>query len=159
MKDLHTFLSNIVNLWSIHHYREDLYKRTLAMHDLGPMRRVFSQGYTSSLLYKKEVQWLYDFSKCTLYDGDIHQYPITLELDGNDPNPQEKPFLIRKIMKLEAKTIKVYQSLLGQPNLGYDAAAILSDHLAKLNDINNKLRKELNKDFIEQIPHKLTPTI
>ena len=159
MQDLQSFLSNIVRLWSIHQYREDLYKKTLALHDLGPLRRVFSQGYTSSLLYKKEVQWVYDFSKSTLYDGDIHQYAVTKEQFACELGTQEKPFVIRKIMELESKTIKVYQSLLGQPNIGYDAVSILNDHLAKLNDINNKLKKEINKDSIDQKPKRMITLI
>ena len=154
MKDLQSFLSSIVRLWSIHQFREDLYKRTLAIPDLGPLRRVFSQGYSSSLLYKKEIQWVYDFSKSTLYDGDIQQYSDS----KNDKEliSSQKPVVLRRIIDLESSTISAYQSLLRQPNLSYDAISILSDHLAKLNDINAKLKIELKKNFIDQSSKQLT---
>jgi hypothetical protein len=148
MNDLHNFLSNIVKLWGIHQYREDLFKRTLAIHDLGTLRRVCSQGYTSSLLYKKEIQWVYDFSKSSLYDGDIHQYLSKKELPSKDFTSDDKPYLMRKIIEMEAKTINLYQALLNQANLGYDAVSILSDHLEKLNDISLKLKKELKNDMV-----------
>lgn len=152
MKDLHNFLSNIVSLWGIHQYREDLYKRTLSIHDLGSLRRVCSQGYTSSLLYKKEVQWVYDFSKRTLDDGDIHQYMSKKDLFTKEFTAENKSFLLRKIVELESRTIKLYQSLLAQANLGYDAVSILSDHLSKVSDIKNKLNKELSNDLPTDLP-------
>lgn len=147
MKDLPNFLSGIVRLWGLHLYREDLYRRTLSMHNLGSLRRVCSQGYSSSLLYKKEIQWIFDSSKCTLEDGDIHQYQNGKPLPSSELSVEDKPFLLNKILEIESKTIALYQALLAQANLSYDATSILSDHLAKLNDIKSKLYLEINSDI------------
>lgn len=120
------------------------------MHNLGSLRRVCSQGYTSSLLYKKEIQWVYDISKSTMEDGDIHAHILKTEIPLKKFTSEDKPLLIRKIIEAEARTIQLYQSLLEQANLGYDAVTILSDHLAKLSDIQLKLKKDLKSDFIPQ---------
>jgi len=156
MDNLPTFLNGIVRLWNIHQYREDLYKQAMAMDNVGSLRRVCSHGYISSLLFKKEIQWVYDGIKCSLIDGDISLKLSQSSLPGRLFSSTDKLSIARILREQEQKTIKIYNAILTGMKLSKDEDDILSDHLQKLKDIDFQLNKELINSYENYRPFQMT---
>ena len=143
MENLHQFVSDIVRLWSLHQYRESLYKQAMTLENLGPLRRACSQGYMISILFKKEILWIYDQVKSTLDDGDIQTCKMRQGLHTIIFSSEDEVSITDMILEQEYKTIRLYKSLLSNINLTHEASEILSEHLDKLNDINFSLVNQL----------------
>lgn len=146
MKNLQSFISSIVSLWDMHQHRENFYKKVLTMHNLGTLRRVCSQGYFSSMLYKKEIQWVYDLTKSTLDDGDINEHIVNKSRSLFDSEGSIFPG--EKLIQLENETIKMYRDSLSRVGYKSEETYILTDHLEKLCDINLTLSRELKNGFL-----------
>jgi len=146
MKNLQSFISSIVSLWDMHQHRENFYKKVLTLHNLGSLRRVCSQGYFSSMLYKKEIQWVYDLTKSTLDDGDIREHEVSKPHSVFDS--ESSIFPGEKLIQLENETIKMYRDSLSRVNFKSEETYILNDHLEKLCDINLTLNRELKNGFV-----------
>lgn len=145
MNDTQPFISGIVSLWNIHQQRENVYRQVMTIENLGTFRRLCSQGYTTSLLFKKEIQWLYDEVKCALFDGDIRNFTKTENITSFNLPSEYRPSIARILQDQEFIAIKQYKRLLQQKNITQDAKYILADHLEKLNDISFNLNKQLTK--------------
>ena len=147
MEDLHPFVLNIVNLWNIHLRRENLYKQAMGFEDLGSLRRTCSQGYGSSLLFKKEIQWVYDQVKCSLLDGDIRNSKQTDNRVFIFPW-EDKTSIAFMLQEQEQRAMRIYKKLLAQKNyMTLEANYIFNDHLVKIEDINKGLSKALTKSI------------
>jgi len=145
MENMHQLVTRVAALWNLHQCREALYKQSMAFDNLGSLRQICSQGFISSLLFQKDIQWIYDDIKCALSDGDIHDF-VKKENAHNYIIPKEnKAVLTRIIQDQEYKSIKLYKELLAIKNLTTDTYSIFSDHLEKLCDISYNLNKELTK--------------
>lgn len=153
MKNLQSFLSSIVGLWDMHQHRENLYKKVLTLHNLGTLRRVCSQGYFSSMLYKKEIQWVYDLTKSTLDDGDIKEHIVSKSRSLFDSD--DSIFPGEKLIELENETIKMYRASLSGVGYNSEETYILNDHLEKLCDITLTLSRELKDGFAFNQPRNM----
>lgn len=143
MENLHQFVSDIVRLWSLHQYRESLYKQAMTLETLGSLRRSCSQGYMISILFKKEILWIYDQVKSTLDDGDIQDCRMKQGLHNIIFSSEDENSITEMIVEQENKTIKLYKNLLGNVNLTHDVSGILSEHLDKLSDITFSFTNQL----------------
>ncbi len=141
--------STIAKLWNTHQQRENLYKQTMTLDNLGPIRKLCSQGYMVSLLFKKEVSWIYDQIKCTLSEGDISKGIANYNLPNLVISSDDQVLVTKMLLEQEDKTIKMYKSLLAERDITYDAKLILIEHLDKLNDIYLYLKKEVAKNQIK----------
>ena len=152
MEESKNFVSNIVKLWNLHLFREKLYKQAMAADEAAFLRRVCSHGYISSLLFKKEIQWIYDQSKSALDDGDIHRKTMLEKLPDSDFSSSDRLSITNRLRNQEKRIIKLYKGLLTDESLSGDALSIFSDHLDKLNDISGNLKKELLKSYSNYRP-------
>ncbi|MCE7042452.1 hypothetical protein [Dyadobacter sp. CY312] len=143
MNNLPTFINDIVRIWNIHQHREDLYKQAMTLDNVGSLRRVCSHGYISSLLFKKEIQWIYDGVKCSLQDGDINLKLNTKTIPAKFFGSIDRLSIARILREQEQKTIRIYNSIISGITLSKDEIDIFSDHLQKLKDIDFQLNKEL----------------
>ncbi|MBE9464233.1 hypothetical protein ACFP1I_06435 [Dyadobacter subterraneus] len=141
--------SNIAKLWNTHQQRENLYKQTMTLDDLGPLRKLCSQGYMVSLLFKKEINWIYDQIKCTLSEGDISKGIANYNLPNLVISSDNQMLVTKMLLEQEDKTIKLYKSLLSERDITYDAKLILIEHLEKLNDIYLFLKREVSKSQVK----------
>jgi hypothetical protein len=152
MNNLPTFINDIVQIWNIHQYRQDLYKQAMSMDNVGSLRRVCSHGYISSLLFKKEIQWIYDGVKCSLQDGDISLKLKYKNLPSLFFGNTDRLSIARILREQEQKTIRIYNSLMAGISLSKDENDIFSDHLQKIKDIDFQLNKELVNSY-ENVRH------
>ena len=145
MENLHQFVNGVANLWNVHQKREALYKNSMTLDNLGSLRQICSHGYISSLLFKKEIQWIFDDVKCALSDGDIRNFSKKEGSNIYVLPADNKPLIARMLQDQEYHTIRLYKNLLNLKSLTADASSIFSDHLEKLCDISLRLNKELTK--------------
>lgn len=147
MDNLHTFVDGIVRLWNANRYREQLYKQAMSLDNAGSLRRVYSHGYISSLLFKKEIQWVYDGIKCSLMDGDISEKVTMPSIPSLFSQTTDKLSIARILHDQEQKTIMIYENIKSGILLSADNDAMLSDHLEKLIEIDFQINKELAKSY------------
>ena len=149
MDNLPNFVSRIVRLWNVNQRREDLYKQAMALDNVGSLRKVCSHGFISSLLFKKELQWVYDGVKCALSDGEISN--ILKQKDTRQRAPlfvsEDRLSIARVLRDQENRTIRLYKNTLAVMKLSTDQNEILTDHLEKLKDIDYNLSKELINSY------------
>ncbi|TDE14490.1 hypothetical protein [Dyadobacter psychrotolerans] len=149
MDNLPTFVTSIVRLWNVNQHREDLYKQAMALDNVGSLRKICSHGFISSLLFKKELQWVYDGIKCALSDGEIGSIlgKKTEQNDASFFSAQDKLSIARILREQERRTIKLYKATLNAMNLSYDENQILTDHLEKLKDLDFNINRELINSY------------
>ncbi len=150
MENLPAFVSGIVRLWNLNQYRSDLYQQAMTLENVGSLRRICSHGYISSLLFKKEIQWVYDGLKCSLMDGDISKNQPLREKPQGISERTDKLSLAGILRRQEQKTIRIYHKLMSAVPLSKDISEILADHLYKLKDIDIQLNKELRDSYENQ---------
>lgn len=147
MENLPVFVKEIVRLWNVNLRREQLYKQAMSLDNAGSLRRIYSHGYISSLLFKKEIQWVYDGVKCSLVDGDISKR-IRKEIVPTVFSKTIDKLSIARIMRdQEQKTIRAYRTLQSKILLSEDDDAIFSDHLEKLIELDSQINKELARSY------------
>jgi hypothetical protein len=153
MNNLPNFITDIARIWNQHQYRKDLYMQAMSMENLGSLRRVCSHGYISSLLFQKEIQWIYDQVKCSLQDGEISRKlnDVAVPIFGNI----DKLSIARILREQEQKTIRIYKRLVSGIVLSKDENDIFSDHLQKLQDIDFQLNKELINSYENVRPFQI----
>lgn len=142
MENIYSFVSDIVKLWNLYQLKESLYKEALTLEDLGPLRRTCSQGFMISLLFKKEIHWLYDQVKSMLDDGDIDNFRMKQGLHNLIVTSESKSLLTDMILEQENKTIRLYRKILDSDNLSYETHGLLTDHFEKLKEINFTLQHQ-----------------
>ncbi|MCF0057060.1 hypothetical protein [Dyadobacter sp. CY356] len=140
--------STIAKLWNTHRQRENLYKQTMTLDNLGSIRKFCSQGYMVSLLFKKEISWIYDQIKCTLSEGDISGGIENYNLPNLVISSDNQFSVIKMLMEQEDKTIKMYKSLLADKDISYDAKLTFTEHIDRLNDIYLFLKNEVTKSQV-----------
>jgi hypothetical protein len=138
--------SAIAKLWNTHQQRENLYKQSMSLDNLGMLRKFCSQGYMVSLLFKKEISWLYDQIKCTLSEGDISGGIENYNLPNLVISSDNHLSVIKMLMEQEDKTIKMYKSLLTDEDISYDAKLTFLEHMDRLNQIYLCLKNEVSKN-------------
>lgn len=142
MESIYSFVSDIVKLWNLYQLKESLYKEALTLEGLGPLRRTCSQGYMISLLFKKEIHWIYDQVKSTLDDGEIDNFRMKQGLHNMIVTSESKSLLTDMILEQENKTIRLYRKILESDNLSYETHGLLTDHFEKLKEINFTLQHQ-----------------
>jgi hypothetical protein len=152
MEESKNFVSSIIRLWNLHLLREKCYRQAMAADEVAFLRRICSHGYISSLLFKKEIQWIYDENKSALEDGDIERKAVPETLPVAGFLSKDKLSITYQLRKQEKKIIKIYRSLLSDKHLSRDAQRIFKDHLEKLSDIRGNLKKELLKSYANYHP-------
>lgn len=141
--------SSIAKLWNTHQQRENLYKQTMTLDNLGSLRKLCSQGFMVSLLFKKEINWIYDQIKCTLSEGDIAKRNVIQGSNMLTVSSENELIMTNQLLEQEDKTIKMYKALLSDRDITYEAKLILTEHLNTLVDMHYSLKKEIAKNQIE----------
>jgi hypothetical protein len=141
---------NVAKLWNIHQQRENLYKQTMTLENLGPLRKLCSQGYMVSILFKKEINWIYDQIKCTLSEGDISKRNVNQNINPLSISSDNESIMTNQLIEQEEKIIKMYKLLLNDRDITYEAEQILNEHLHKLADLHRMLIKAVAKNQVNE---------
>ncbi len=138
-------------LWKEHRKRELLYMLVMKKENLGNLRRLCHQGHISALLFQKELQWVYDYFKCNLNDGDLKELVLT-EYPGEFSlsKVEDRGVLIRVLKETEWSALLQYQSVLKVVDRESEVFTILREHLDRLSEFCDRLSNEI----IYMSPHR-----
>jgi hypothetical protein len=144
-KEMKDFVQSTAMLWQEHKKREKLYLRMMKKDNLGSLRRLCYQGHLSALLFQKEIQWIYEYFKCNLNDGEVSNGQSETKYEPSSLDlVEDKGVLVRVLKETECATIKCYQSLLQFVERDDEIYPILHEHLDRLHDFCDKLSREIS---------------
>lgn len=121
--------------------QESLFRSAMGLDMSSRLRRICSNGYMMSLLFKKDVGCMYESVKSVLDDGELSS--ITRSTDEFDDQMADRYELLSQITSHQQVMLQEYQALL--PHLDYDsdAARACSEHIDKLSILESSLVKEV----------------
>ena len=129
------FVRKVSALWREQKKRESLYLEALKKDELGPLRRMLSQGHFSAVLFQKEIREIYDYFKCFLTDKDL------VELNAPDSENlvmmqqmKENNQVVGLLKKNEGVIIHSYKSLFKYLERESEARKILDNHLDRISE-------------------------
>lgn len=141
---LKEFVLKTAMLWKEHKKREFLYMQMIRKENLGNLRRLCNQGHISAVLFQKELQWVYDYFKCNLNDGELSDYPESEVKGGNTlETVEDMGVLLRVLKETEWYTIRQYQSLIKLVDSESEVFTILRDHIDRLNEFCDNLSNQI----------------
>ncbi|TDB66872.1 hypothetical protein [Arundinibacter roseus] len=143
--ELKEFVRNTAMLWKEHKKRELLYMKVMQKDDLGNIRKLCKQGHITALLFQKEIQWIYEYFKCSLNDCDLKDYFMEGIEAGNTLDAvEDKGVLFRILKETEWLTIRSYETVLTFVDKDGEVYAILHDHLDRMNDFYDRFSREIS---------------
>jgi hypothetical protein len=144
MKDTSAFVYAILEIWNLYQRKESLYRQVLALDDIGPIRRTCSQGYMTTMLFKRDINWIYDQVKCTLEDGNINECKMKQGLPTIIFASEKECSLTAILLEQEGKMIRLYQTVLDNDDLSFETCRILTEHLEKLKELHLTLQRQVS---------------
>lgn len=156
--EMKEFVQGIALLWKENKRRETLYMAIMRKDHLGNLRRLCNQGHISSLLFQKEIQWIYDYFKCALRDSDLDQcaddssWQMVEAVDG----ATEPGAIVRLINEAELVTIRSYQAMIRFAEKDGEAYRILREHLDRIVYLCDKFSRESTPYWERQTRGQLT---
>lgn len=146
--EMKEFVEGIALLWKENKRRELLYIHVMKRDHLGNLRRLCNQGHISALLFQKEIQWIYDYFKCNLNDGDLKQEfeaaPVDTAQEATLDTLNDTSMVVRLIKEAELTTIRGYQSVIRFVDRDGEVHSILRDHLDRITHLCSELGRETN---------------
>ncbi len=137
------FLQGLETLWQESRNRELLFVGLMKKDCLGQLRKHCLRGHISSLLFQKDIGWIYDSFKSNLIDFKLGEHPLnTLNRDITeslmaDAGDFETVMILLK--STEFHTIQSYRKVLQLVDHEGEVHEILLNHL----DLFTQLRDDL----------------
>lgn len=141
MKDIKEITKCIARLWRLYKRQESLFRSAMKLDTSNKMRKVFSNGYMMTLLFRKDVDSMYESTKSILHDGDLSS--IVRSMDEFDPEEANEMRVISELATQNQIMMEVYEQLLSGLDNGSEAALRCDEHIEKLSGLGNVLEKEL----------------
>jgi hypothetical protein len=149
--EMREFVQGIALLWKENKRRELLYIHVMKRDHLGNLRRLCNQGHISALLFQKEIQWIYDYFKCSLNDCDLRDgfvaAPTEYEQETTLDHLSDTSTIVRLIKEAELTTIRGYQSVIRFVDREGEVHSILRDHLDRITHLCSEFGRETNPHF------------
>jgi hypothetical protein len=131
-------------LWNQHKKREALYIEAMKTEDLGALRTVCNQGHFSALLFQKEIQWIYDYFKCSLSDYDLQvHFNESVQTEDKPRKIRPKRVLTYLLKEAEFSTIKCYHRVLKYVESDSETSRIMREHLDRIADLYKQWKSEV----------------
>lgn len=141
---LEKFVKSTALLWNQHKKREALYIEVMRSEDLGALRKVCNQGHFSALLFQKEIQWIYDYFKCSLSDYDLQDhFKETVQIEDKPLKVRHKRVLTHLLQEAEFSTIECYRKVLKYVDSDSETSRIMREHLDRIADLYKSWKKEV----------------
>ena len=121
--------------------QESRFSSAMSLDMSSRLRRICSNGYMMSLLFKKDVGSIYESVKCYLEDGELSS--ITRSVDEFDEEMADRYDLLYEIASHQQVILNEYRALLPHLDHDSDAARACSEHIDKLSVLESSLVKEV----------------
>ena len=142
---LEKFVKSTAVLWNQHKKREALYVEVMKNEDLGALRKVCNQGHFSALLFQKEIQWIYDYFKCSLTDTDLeNHFRKTIAEEEVSGKIRHKRVLTYLLREAEFSTIECYRKVLKYVDGDSETFRIMNEHLERIGALYKSWKKEVS---------------
>lgn len=142
MSDAGNMVKCIARIWRMYKRQESLFRSAMALDMSSKLRRICSNGYMMSLLFKKDVGSIYESVKSNLDDGELAS--ITRSVDEFDAEMVDRYELLTEIATHQQVMLEEYRALLPRLDQDSDAARACSEHIDKLSTLENWLIKEVS---------------
>ncbi|ACT96773.1 hypothetical protein [Dyadobacter fermentans] len=142
MSDARNMVKCIARIWRMYKRQESLFRSAMALDMSSKLRRICSNGYMMSLLFKKDVGSMYESVKSNLDDGELTS--ITRSVDEFDAEMVDRYELLTEIATHQQVMLEEYRALLPHLDQDSDAARACSEHIDKLSTLENWLIKEVS---------------
>jgi Ca2+-binding EF-hand superfamily protein len=131
----------VARIWRMYKRQESLLRSAMGICTSCKLRRVFSNGYMMSLLFKKDLGSMYESVKSNLDDGELSA--ITRADDDASDHSSEYELLTQINLQQEAM-LEEYRKLLSRLDKDSEAARACEEHIEKLATLEGVLAKELD---------------
>lgn len=142
MSDARNMVKCIARIWRMYKRQESLFRSAMGLDMSSRLRRICSNGYMMSLLFKKDVGCIYESVKSNLDDGELSS--ITRSVDDFGDNMVDRYELLSEIALHQQVILEEYRALLPHLDHDSDAARACSEHIDKLSSLETSLVKEVN---------------
>jgi len=142
MSDASNMVKCIARIWRMYKRQESLFRSAMALDVPSKLRRICSNGYMMSLLFKKDVGCMYESVKSVLDDGELSS--ITRSADEFDDGLADRYELLNEIASYQQVILNEYRALLPHLDHDSDAARACSEHIDKLLVLESSLAKEVS---------------
>jgi len=145
MNDVKEVTKCVARLWRLYKRQESLFRSAMGLNTSCRLRKVFSKGYMMALLFRKDVDAMYQSMKNSLHDGELSS--IVRSTDGFDPELATEYEVLAELASQQQIMLKAYEQLLSTLDDGSEAALCCDEHIEKLSCLENDLEKELASNF------------
>ncbi|MCF0071052.1 hypothetical protein LZD49_11260 [Dyadobacter sp. CY261] len=142
MSDASNIVKCVARIWRMYKRQESLLRSVMRLDIPSRVRRICSNGYMMSLLFKKDVGSMYESIKNNLNDGELSS--ITRSVDEFDADVMDSFALLSEIATHQQIILKEYRALLPHLDPASDAARACSEHIDKLSVLESSLVKEVS---------------
>lgn len=142
MSEVRNMVKCMARIWRMYKRQESLFRSAMGLDMSSRLRRICSNGYMMSLLFKKDVGSMYESVKSNLDDGELSS--ITRSVDEFDGQTVDRYELLLEIASHQQVILQEYQALLPHLDHDSDAARACSEHIDKLSILESSLVKEVN---------------
>nr|WP_295926740.1 hypothetical protein [uncultured Dyadobacter sp.] len=140
MNEVKNVTQCIARIWRMYKKQEALFRSAMGLNTSSTLRKICSTGYMMSLLFKKDVDSMYESVKNNLDDGELAS--ITRTDDSLLDSIGEYELLL-KISEQQEMLLGEYKALLSKLDKDSEAARACDEHIEKLAGLENSLAREL----------------
>lgn len=140
MNEVKNITQCIARIWRMYKKQEALFRSAMGLNTSCTLRKICSTGYMMSLLFKKDVDSMYESVKNNLDDGELAS--ITRADDFHADAVSEYELLLR-ISEQQEVLLREYKALLSRLDKDSDAARACDEHIEKLAGLESSLTREL----------------
>ncbi|WP_353721072.1 hypothetical protein [Dyadobacter sp. 676] len=141
MSDARNIVRCVARIWRMYKRQESLFRSAMGLDTTSRLRRICSNGYMMSLLFKKDVGSMYESVKSNLDDGELSS--ITRSADDFDADSVSQYELLSEIASQQQVILEEYRALLPHLDQDSDAARACAEHIDKLSVLESSLVKEV----------------
>jgi hypothetical protein len=141
MSDARNMVKCIARIWRMYKRQESLFQSAMSLDLSSRLRRICSNGYMMSLLFKKDVGSMYESVKSVLDDGELSS--ITRSIDEPGDQMADRFGLLSQIALHQQMMLREYQALLSHLDHDSDAARACSEHIDRLLLLESSLVNEV----------------
>jgi hypothetical protein len=136
MEERKNLVRMMARIWRIHHRKEAIYKSLVGMDVSMKMRKCCCNGHMSSVLFKKDIQAIYESLKCNFSDGDLGN--IVRSDDGQEPD-DEYQVKVELLLEEQKRLLELYTKAITWVSYHPEMQRLLTAHLDKIKELNMQL--------------------
>lgn len=141
MNDTRDIIQSVARIWRMYKKQESLFRSAMRLNTSCRLRRLFSNGYMMSLLFKKDLGSMYESVKSNLEDGELSNITRADDFHSDIPGEYE---LLSQISAQQEVLLEEYKALLSRLDEDSEAARACDEHIEKLAGLESLLARELD---------------